>query len=123
MSKSSRIVIFIILLIILAGMLFPMYWMVKTSFSETSGSIISLKDLAPWPLTLKNFKDLWMWGPFLRYFLNSLIVAILVTLGNLVFCLMVGYAFARRRFFFKKLSWYYCLEQNSRAQQQVPIAF
>jgi len=103
MSKSSSIVIFIILLILLAGMLFPMYWMVKTSFSETSGSIISLKDLTPLPLSLKNYKDLWMWGPFLRYFINSLIVASLVTLGNLIFCLMVGYAFARRRFFLKNL--------------------
>ena len=103
MSKPGRIILFVVLLLVLAGMLFPLYWMLKTSLSEKAGFIISLKDLAPWPLTLKNYKDLWTWGPFARYFLNSIIVALLVTLGNLIFDLMVGYAFARREFRFKNL--------------------
>lgn len=103
MSKIQRIIIFVILLMLLAGMLFPMYWMIKTSFTQKAGYVVDLKNLSPWPLTLRNYKDLWMWGPFLRYFLNSLFVAVLVTLGNLIFCLMVGYAFARRRFFLKNL--------------------
>ena len=101
--KLQRIIIFIVLLIVLAGMLFPVYWMVKTSFSTEAGLVIQPKDLIPSNLTVRNYLDLWQWGPFPRYFLNSLLVAGLVTLGNMVFCLMVGYAFARREFFFKNL--------------------
>jgi ABC-type glycerol-3-phosphate transport system permease component len=103
MSKISRIILFAILLFVLAGMLFPLYWMLKTSLSEKAGFILNLKDLAPCSLTLTNYKDLWTWGPFARYFFNSIIVALLVTLGNLIFDLMVGYAFARRNFRFKNL--------------------
>jgi multiple sugar transport system permease protein len=101
--RFQRIIIFAVLLIVLAGMLFPIYWMVKTSFSTEAGLVIEPKDLIPSGLTFKNYLDLWRWGPFLRYFFNSLLVAGLVTLGNMVFCLMVGYAFARREFLFKNL--------------------
>jgi ABC-type glycerol-3-phosphate transport system permease component len=101
--RFQKVIIFAVLLIVLAGMLFPIYWMVKTSFSAKAGLVIELKDLVPSGLTFKNYLDLWRWGPFLRYFFNSLLVAGLVTLGNMIFCLMVGYAFARREFFFKNL--------------------
>ncbi len=62
---------------------------------------MNFSDLLPKELTLKNYQEVWGSGPFLRFFLNSLIVAVFVTLGNLIFCTMVGYVFARRRFVFK----------------------
>jgi multiple sugar transport system permease protein len=45
-------------------------------------------------------------GPFGRYAVNSLGIALAVTLGNLLFSTMVGYAFARREFPFKKLAFF-----------------
>ena len=105
--KTKQIIyrwfLFLILLFILAGMLFPMYWMVKTSLTKETGYVLNFRDLLPEKLTLKNYRDVWSSAPFLRFFLNSLIVAILVTLGNIIFCLMVGYAFARRKFLFKNI--------------------
>jgi ABC-type glycerol-3-phosphate transport system permease component len=102
-DKIFRWVLFLILLIILAGMLFPMYWMVKTSLTKESGYVLNFSDLLPGRSTLKNYQDVWSSAPFLRFFLNSLVVAILVTLGNIIFCLMVGYAFARREFVLKNV--------------------
>jgi len=96
-----RWVLFAALLFLLAGMLFPMFWMVKTSLTRGTGYVLNFSDLLPKDFTLKNYQDVWTSAPFLRFFFNSLIVATLVTLGNLIFCLMVGYAFARREFAMK----------------------
>jgi multiple sugar transport system permease protein len=90
--------LFAIFLIVLAGMLFPLYWMVVSSLSSKASAMFSFSDLLPKKFTLKNYVDVWSWGPFPRYFFNSIFVALCVTLGNIIFCLMVGYAFARRNF-------------------------
>ncbi|MBI3322424.1 MAG: carbohydrate ABC transporter permease [Candidatus Omnitrophica bacterium] len=53
--------------------------------------------------TLNNYWDVLVSGPFGRYFWNSAWIAVVVTLANLIFSTMTGYAFARRDFPFKKL--------------------
>jgi len=88
---------------VLIGTLFPMYWMITASFSSEASSILQLSDLLPRGITLKNYADIWSYGPFPRFFFNSLFVAVMVTLGNIIFCLMVGYAFARRTFLLKNV--------------------
>jgi len=52
--------------------------------------------------TLVNYIDILIGGFFGRYFFNSLLIAIIITLGNVFFCTVVGYAFARKDFSFKK---------------------
>ncbi|MBI1953352.1 MAG: ABC transporter permease subunit [Candidatus Omnitrophica bacterium] len=52
--------------------------------------------------TWNNYWDVLVSGPFGRYAANSTAIALLVTLGNLLFSAMVGYAFARRDFPFKR---------------------
>ncbi|MBK6871310.1 MAG: carbohydrate ABC transporter permease [Kineosporiaceae bacterium] len=53
-----------------------------------------------WPQspTLDNYRDLFDKQNFPRYFLNSTLVAVVVTAGNLVFCSMLGYALAKLNF-------------------------
>jgi multiple sugar transport system permease protein len=102
-GRSKRSLLFIILLFVLIGTLFPMYWMITASFSSEASSILEISDLLPRGITLKNYADIWSYGPFPRFFFNSLFVALMVTLGNIIFCLMVGYAFARRTFLLKNV--------------------
>jgi multiple sugar transport system permease protein len=53
-----------------------------------------------WPeaLTLENYDELLSRLDFPQAFANSAIVAVLTTLGNLVFCSLLGYALAKLRF-------------------------
>ena len=102
-NSLKRILIFLILFFVLIGMLFPMYWMIASSLSSKASSILKISDLLLKEFTLKNYIDVWSYGPFPLFFFNSLFVAIMVTLGNMIFCLMVGYAFARRIFRFKNV--------------------
>jgi multiple sugar transport system permease protein len=48
-------------------------------------------------VSLRYYGEVWQAGPFDRYFVNSFVVAAVVLAGNIVFCTMAGYAFARFR--------------------------
>jgi multiple sugar transport system permease protein len=62
---------------------------------------ISALSLKTKRFTMENYSDVLISGYFGRYFFNSLLIAIIITIGNLFFCTIVGYAFARKTFAFK----------------------
>lgn len=45
-----------------------------------------------------NYADAWQMVPFGRFFLNSLLVSLCMTLGQLITCSLGGYAFSRLQF-------------------------
>lgn len=51
--------------------------------------------------TLANYADIIISGYFGRYFFNSLLIAVIITIGNIFLCTLAGYAFARKDFAFK----------------------
>ncbi|MGB9821480.1 MAG: carbohydrate ABC transporter permease [Pseudothermotoga sp.] len=53
--------------------------------------------------TLYNFIKVLSSDNFARYLLNSTVVSICTVLGNIFFCALVGYAFARKEFKFKEI--------------------
>jgi multiple sugar transport system permease protein len=90
-----------IYLLLLLGILIlvgPFVWMVLGSFKTTG----ELRQVPPtwWPEnpTLANYEDLFSRLNFLGYFFNSTVVALAVTIGNIVFCSMLGYALAKLTF-------------------------
>lgn len=76
----------------------PFLWMVLGSF-KTQGELLRVPPTW-WPqdATTQNYGDLFSKANFPRYFVNSTVVALAVTAGNLVFCSMIGYALAKLRF-------------------------
>jgi multiple sugar transport system permease protein len=103
--RAGRALLWLVLVASLLTMLFPLYWMTLLSLKTEGFSLSGPASLLPTGLTLRNYRDVWAAGPFGRYFLNSALVAVIVVAGNLLFCSMVGYAFARRRFAGKGLLW------------------
>ena len=91
-------------LLILAsfGMLYPLFWMVASSFKPES-EIFS--DLGLWPdqIVLSNYRDGWgaLRESFTTFYLNSILIAALSVIGNLIACSLTAYAFARLEFRFK----------------------
>jgi multiple sugar transport system permease protein len=96
MKRRLRI---LMLIAILAVVLYPLLWMVGTSFKSQS-EIANNVGLLPRDFTPGNFAA--GWGnfdvSFGRFFLNSTMVALLTVVGNAVSCLLAAYAFARLRF-------------------------
>jgi len=51
-----------------------------------------------WSTLLDNYAEIWRAMHFLRWIFNSVFVAVSVTIGNLFFASLAGYAFARLKF-------------------------
>ncbi|MFP4527684.1 MAG: carbohydrate ABC transporter permease [Candidatus Kapaibacterium sp.] len=98
MRIAGRILLHAFLILIAAGMIFPMFWMILLSLREYPESFSGFMDLLTAPATLGNYIGTLESDAFDIYFLNSIIVALAVTAGNIVFCLFAGYALARRSF-------------------------
>lgn len=76
----------------------PFLWMALSAFKTRRDLTASPPVWIPSEWTLSNFTALLDQLDMPRYFLNSLIVAVLVTLCNLLFCSMLGYALAKLQF-------------------------
>jgi multiple sugar transport system permease protein len=87
-------------LVLLVG---PFLWMLLGSFRPDR----ELKQVPPTWLpqepTLDNYRTLFTELDFPTFFLNSVVVAVAITLGNIVFCSMLGYALAKLHFPGKRL--------------------
>ena len=79
-------------------MLFPFYWLIITSVETNSEALHFPPELWPGVIRFANYGDALASAPFVRFFLNSLVVAVTTVVCNLVLCTLAGYAFARFRF-------------------------
>ena len=79
----------------------PIFYILSTSLKEQQLLFTYPPNWIPQHLYWGNFTGLLFDTPFLRWVLNTLIVAISVTLIKLVFDSMAGYAFAKMNFPFK----------------------
>jgi len=81
----------------------PFIWMALSSL-KSEGEIRQVPPTwIPEAPTLDNFRELFDRLDFPQFFTNSAVVAIAVTIGNLVFSSMLGYVLAKSEFAGKKL--------------------
>ncbi|HZI43979.1 MAG TPA: hypothetical protein VFD53_02100, partial [Ilumatobacter sp.] len=85
-----------LLCVIAFVVLFPIYTTVVGAF-KPSGELLD-NPLVPGPFTLENFGDAWTDGRLGRYLLNSLLVASIITIAQLVTSVLSGYAFSMLEF-------------------------
>lgn len=93
---TRKTIIFLITALLAILTIFPLLWMVSSSFkgpTEVNGT--NLIPIAP---TLSNFTYVFTQVPFFTYMLNSLFVASTVTIGALLLHSMAAYALALLKF-------------------------
>lgn len=87
-------------------MIYPLLWMVMSSFKESSSIFHTASSLLPKPFTMENYQNGWKgfagigFGVFIK---NSFFITIVATIGSLISSIFVAYAFARLNFPGKKL--------------------
>lgn len=98
-NRVINIIIYTFLTLGALTMVIPYAWMLVTSFKP-------IEEIQTYPPsffirnpTIEPYQDLFRLIPMGRYMLNSLFVASTVTLANLFFCSLAGYAFAKHKFF------------------------
>ncbi len=79
-------------------MLFPFYWAISNSLKLDQFIYASPPQWWPQPLTLQHYWAALTQIPFLRFFVNSVVVSLSVTLGNVFFDTLAAYAFAKLKF-------------------------
>lgn len=83
-------------------MLAPFLWMISTSL-KNPGEVFSYQkawwvDWAPTSFVWENYVKAWKVVPFARFYLNSIFVVLMTTLGQVATSALSAYAFARLRF-------------------------
>ena len=76
--------------------LFPILWAMSGSL-KTAGEV-TMPTLFPANPQWSNYRDVFAVMPFWRMFFNSVLYAGCVSIGQVFFCSLAGYAFARLRF-------------------------
>ena len=94
----GKVLLYILLIVSGAVMIVPFAWMASTSLKSGEYVLTMPPQWIPDPATLDSYRRLFELYPIGRMLLNSLFVAGLTTLGQLVTCSMAAYAFARLKF-------------------------
>jgi ABC-type glycerol-3-phosphate transport system permease component len=92
----GRVLTYVILSIGVVIVIVPFLWMISTSLmtlGEATGRAI-LPKVPQWD----NYSEAWEDAKFSEYFVNSVIVTAITVGGQLVFCTLAAYAFARMEF-------------------------
>ncbi|MBZ6079045.1 carbohydrate ABC transporter permease [Microvirga puerhi] len=99
-SHATRAVLYAGLIAVSFAMLYPLLWMVSSSF-KPDNEIFSSWSLIPKAFSLDAYSRGWngLSVSFGRFFLNSLLISLLSVVGNLASCSLAAYAFTRLRFF------------------------
>ncbi|KPH04781.1 carbohydrate ABC transporter permease (plasmid) [Rhizobium acidisoli] len=85
-------------------MVYPLWWMVMSSFKPDT-MIFTEPNRLPGSLDFKNYVDGWFSSApgFTRYYFNSFVICLGAVVGNVLACSLTAYAFARLEFPFKRV--------------------
>jgi multiple sugar transport system permease protein len=102
-QSRATIVLYVLLFAGLLLMIAPFIWMVLGAFKPQAEFLRTPPTWVPEQPTIDNFDRLFSKLNFPRFFFNSTVVAAAITLGNLIFAPMLGYALAKIRFTGKRM--------------------
>lgn len=103
-STVWRGILYAGLLFFFGYLLFPLYWMLVTSFKAKSSLFILPPEWIPLHPTGQNYARLLKDHAFLTYYQNSLITCLGATGLTLVLAVLAGYGFSRFHFRFKEFA-------------------
>ena len=91
----NKVLFYVALVLLAIPIIWPFWWMITSAFKKTYEIFSYPPSLLPHTWNWQNFSDAFTYQPFARQYINSLYIAILVTIGTLIFSSLAGYAFAR----------------------------
>lgn len=98
LSLRSRVVIYALLVMVAIYFLAPFAYMFLSTFKTPAEAISYPPSFLPKTWHIDNYAKAWMSQPFARYFVNSMIVTVLTSVGQVISCSLAAYGFARYDF-------------------------
>ncbi|AGT31263.1 sugar ABC transporter permease [Geobacillus genomosp. 3] len=97
--RIGKALLYVVLIIYAIITLIPFLWALSSSFKTLEEIVSGTMSIVPKQFTLDNYKQIFVEQElFPRWLLNSVIIAAAVTVLNLLFNSMAGYALARLQF-------------------------
>jgi multiple sugar transport system permease protein len=100
-SWVANILWYAVMLVLAFLAVMPFLWMISTSLKGPEEVFTYPPRWVPKAWCFQNYVDAFKAEPFARYFYNSGLVAICVTVGQLISCSLAAFAFARMEFWGK----------------------
>ena len=97
MRLTTRIVSYLIMLVVFFIVAYPLFWMFMTSLKE-QWEIFDNPFALPSSLNFANYVNAWTAGDFNLFFLNSVIITVPSVIATVFVSALAGYAFARFKF-------------------------
>ncbi len=97
---------FLLLLVIVVPMVFPLLWMITSALKSNSSVLAIPPEWIPREFHWENFSVGLSAIDFLPRFFNSLFITVMCIIGQVISCTLVGYGLARIRFPLRKF-WFY----------------
>lgn len=100
-KKKKTIIDTVCYILLIAGgilMVAPFVWMLSTSLKTSEATFVMPPQWIPRHITFDNYVKVTQIFPMLKFFLNSILVSVISTTGQVLLCSMAAYAFARIEF-------------------------
>jgi ABC-type glycerol-3-phosphate transport system permease component len=81
-----------------AVMFFPFLYVIGASFKQSATLLSYPPTILPQDPNLDNYVEILTNLPVARWYLNSTIIAVFITVGEMLLCALTGYTFAKRSF-------------------------
>ena len=105
-KRMQKAIYYIVVTAIGFLMVYPLLWMIMSSFKETNTIFVTAGSLIPDPFTIQNYITGWKGFAkitFGTFFKNSAIISVLATIGTVFSSSLVAFGLARCRFPGRKL--------------------
>ncbi|WP_159619942.1 carbohydrate ABC transporter permease [Ruania rhizosphaerae] len=94
----GRAALVFLMVLLAVPFVFPTWWMASSSLKTTSEILRIPPTVWAESPTLAPYRDVFTLQPFAQQYMNSLYIAVAVTIGTIAVAALAGYAFARIRF-------------------------
>ena len=96
--ETSDLVLSILVILGAVLNLFPLYWLITSSFKTSAGIYKMPPDWFPKTFNLGNYKELFVGQPAFRWAFNSIVVSVVSTVLVIICSSLAAYAFSKIKF-------------------------
>ena len=101
--SAGQIITFVLLTIGAFSMILPFFWMVSTSIKTTGETLAIPPVWLPENWQWSNYETALIMAPFDQYFINSVIITLSSTIGEVITSILAAFAFSKLQFFGKNI--------------------
>lgn len=93
--RPSRLFIYLLLIVGSIMMMFPFFWLLRSSLMDNSQIFVFPPEWIPNPFMWSNYTEALTTVPFCKYFMNTMTIELFTVTGVLITSIMSAYSFSR----------------------------